>query len=112
MSRICKPCPIAATVERDRPTYEEGLENGLFLQAIQGLSGQMVNKVSGTKAGLTDERIEEIRLKEVSSWGGDTSEEGKYLNLHPELAKAVHDCELKIQLGECLLHNAVKLRSI
>lgn len=104
MSRICKECPIAQLAETDMPKYEEGFQNGLFLQAIQGLSGQMVGLVRGTKAGLTDERIEEIRQEEVRSWGVG-SEEAVYLDQNPELAKAVHDCELKVRLGECAIHS-------
>lgn len=106
MSRICQECPARQLVETDRPRYQEGWDNGLFLQAIQGLSGQMVEAVEGTAAGLTETRIEQIRQSEVQSWlrsGGHS--EAAYLNEHPELAKAVHDCELKIQLGECVMHS-------
>ncbi len=106
MGRICKECPIAQLVEGNRPKYSEGLENGLFLQAIQGLSGQLTTAVKGTKAGLTDERIEQIRQSEVKGWGIGT-EEADYLNSHPELAKATHDCELRVQLGECAIHSSV-----
>lgn len=104
MSRICKECPIAQTADADKEKYAEGLENGLFLQAVQGLSGEMVGAVRGTKAGLTDKRIEEIRQSEVKSWGAGT-EESTYVETHPDLAKAVHDCELQIQLGGCAIHS-------
>lgn len=97
-------CPIGDLVGENQDTYREGYENGLFLQVIQGLSGRMARRVPGTIAGLTPEAIEAIRLQEVKSWG--SSEESQYLGDHPELAKAVHDCELRIQLGNCAAHQA------
>lgn len=107
MSQICKECPLVTLVEGG-DIDKEGLQNGLFLQVVQGLSGQMVNKVRGTKSGLTNEHIEEIRQKEVKSWGGDVDEAGNessYLEANPSLAKGVHDCELQIQLGNCAIHS-------
>lgn len=106
MAQICRECPVIQLREADRPKYQEGWDNGLFLQAIQGLSGQMVGAVRGTTNGLTEARIEEIRVGEVKSWQQSKGfEEAEYLETHPELAKAVHDCELKIQLGECAMHS-------
>lgn len=106
MSRVCRFCPIA-DLHREGKINDESIESGLFLQAIQGLSGKMVAAVEGTVAGLTDGRIEEIRQSEIRTWhqaGGD--EEASYLEANPELAKAVHDCELKTQLGQCVVYSA------
>ena len=107
---FCPGCPIKDLCEQNKPKYDEGMENGLFGQVIQGLTGEMAEAVRGTKAGLTDERIEEIRQEDVESWGAG-SEEEDYLNANPELAKAVHDCEVKIQMGGCAVRSAQTVNS-
>lgn len=106
MYSICEVCPIRELVKSDRLRYEEGVKNGLLLNVSQGLSARIANAVQGTTAGIVKERIDQIRQLEVSSWkrsGG--VEEATYLNANPELAKAVHDCEVKIQLGGCAIHS-------
>ncbi len=98
-------CPIVEQELKPKPeAHEEPYRNGLFMQVAQGLSSQFVKQVRGTK-GLTDERIEQIRHDEISDWGnlGEPGGEADYLAANPGLAKAVHDCELMIQMGECLL---------
>ena len=97
--RFCDTCPAATfiTEEFDRENYPEAVN------AAQGLSGQMVMQVRGTK-GLTDERIEEIRLAEIESWGG--GEEAEALTEHPGLAQAVYSCEERVTiLGSCAVHS-------
>lgn len=99
MPRFCEECPAAQFIvgnveEEDRP---------LAVNVAQGLSGRFVGAVRGTK-GLTDERIEEIRVKDVKSWG--ESEESELLEAQPELAKAVYQCEEKVTiLGTCALRS-------
>ncbi len=104
--RICIECPVAKLYETDKPKYQAGLENGLFMQNAQYLSGKMVTAIRGTATGLNDARIEEIKDKVVTAWGNinDPNGEAAYLQLNPEIAKAVHDCEVQIQLGNCAIH--------
>jgi hypothetical protein len=99
-------CPVAVEGDGDS-SYREAIESGMFMQAIQGLSGTMTRHIEGTKAGLTDERIAELREKAAKAWG-EGSEEAEYTRNNPDLAKAVHDCELRIQMGECALHSLRK----
>lgn len=100
-------CPIVEDVfNQDPNAHREPYQNGLFVQVAQGLSAQFVSAVSGTRAGLTDERIEAIRQAEIRKWGNIDDPEGEatYLDKFPALAKAVHDCELCIQLGKCTIN--------
>lgn len=107
--RFSEGCPIVTQLlEPNGEAYREGWNNGLFTQVAQGLSAQMRQAVPGTRAGLTDERVEEIRREEVARWGNvdDPDGEAAYLEAHPEMAKAIHDCELHIQLGQCGLNHS------
>ena len=98
MTRFCEECPAAQFIVGN----VEETERDLAVNVAQGLSGRFVGDVRGTK-GLTDERIEEIRLKEVNSWGN--SEESQLLQTKPELAKAVYGCEEKVTiLGTCAIN--------
>lgn len=102
MSRFCDVCPAAECITRNFDKDDEPLA----VNVAQGLSGAFVDAVSGTK-GLTDERVEVIRQEEIEAWGD--SEEAKALTVHPELARAVYECEEKITvLGNCALHTTVQ----
>ncbi len=103
---VCNPeCPVA--VEGDgNPAYRAGIDSGMFMQAIQGLSGVMGRHIEGTKDGLTDERIAQLQELSARKWGD--SEEADYTRNNPNLAKAVHDCELRIQMGDCAIHSLRK----
>lgn len=99
MSQFCAECPAAQFIIENIPEVDQPL----VLNVAQGLSGRFVNAVRGT-IGLTDERIEQIRTKDVKSWG--ESEEADLLESKPEIAKAVYDCEAKVTiLGTCALHS-------
>jgi hypothetical protein len=99
MPRFCEECPaaqfIVENIEQD--------DRDLAVNVAQGLSARFVGAVRGTK-GLTDERVEEIRLKDIKFWRD--SEESELLQSQPELAKAVYGCEEKVTiLGTCALHS-------
>jgi len=100
MIRISENCPIRIMVRDNPERYKEGWQNGLISQAIMGLSHPMCIAVRGTKDGLIEDRIDEIRVKSATEWGRG-AEEYDYLDQHPEIANAVHDCEMAIQLGNC-----------
>ena len=102
MSQFCNECPAAECIVKNFQKDEQPLAVNVAL----GLSGAFVNAVRGTK-GLTDERIEEIRRKEVASWHG--AEEAEALETHPELARAVYECEERVSvLGNCALHSTTQ----
>jgi len=97
MPRFCSECPAGQFIVEK---IEEG-DRPLAVNVAQGLSGRFVNAVRGT-TGLTDARIEEIRVKDIKSWG--ESEEATLLEEKPEIARAVYDCEAKVTiLGTCAL---------
>ncbi len=99
MARFCGECPAAQFIVKN---VEDG-DQDLAIHVAQGLSGGFVGAVRGTK-GLTDARIEEIRLEDIESWGD--SEEADLLNAKPELAAAVYGCEEKVTiLGTCAIHS-------
>lgn len=100
MNQFCNTCPTKCIVKN----FEKN-EQALAVNVAQGLSGAFVKAVRGTK-GLTDERIEEIRQKEIESWNG--SAEAQVLETNPELAHAVYECEEKVTiLGNCALHSII-----
>ncbi|MFO0882102.1 MAG: hypothetical protein U0491_01495 [Candidatus Saccharimonadales bacterium] len=102
MSEFCEDCPASEYIGKNfKPT-----DQSLAVNVAQGLSGQFVNAVRGTK-GLTDERIDEIRVEEIESWGD--SEEARVLADFPELTRAVYECEEKVTvLGSCVLHSTMQ----
>ena len=106
MVQFSPECPLETLIRNDPERYQKGLGSGVFLQVVQGLSGQMEQLVPGTN-GLTPAKIEEILQEEIEDWGNpdDTEGEAGYLRDHPELATAAHDCELRIQAGLCALHS-------
>lgn len=106
--RICEPCPVKQLYEGDPATYQEGFDNGLLFQNAQLLSGKFCRILKGTVAGVNEQRIEEVRRDVVETWGNidNPNAEAAYLEAHPEIAKAVHDCEVRAQLGNCAIHSS------
>lgn len=102
ISQFCNKCPVETCIVK----YFDKGDQPLAINVAQGLSGAFATAVGGTK-GLTDERIEEIRQEEIVSWDG--AEEAQALEDHPELARAVYECEVRITvLGDCALHTTVQ----
>ena len=87
--------------------HERGIDNRV-LRVASYLLGPMQRALRGTRTGLTSDRIEEIRQGQITEWGHlqDPDSESSYLDAHPELAKTVHDCTLRIQVGQCALRQA------
>ena len=103
MAMFCGECPAAECIMK---TFETEDDRVLAVHVSQYLSGKFVKAVRGT-TGLTPERIEELRQKEIRSWTSNQgTEEVEILTEHPELVTAVYECERRVTiLGECAIHS-------
>lgn len=101
MPRFCEGCPAGEYIE----CGFAGKDQALAAHVAAGLSATLGRAVRGTRDGLNDERIEEIRQEEMEQRWGE-SDEAELLEDHPGLASVVHECERMARVtGQCTLRS-------